>query len=174
MKDWMDLYDCQGRVKGLTHTTTQAPQDGNFYLATRIWVRDAAGAFLFLRCADTDSWTPGQWTVPGDFVAAGVQGQDAARQTLQTQTGLTPTDAQWQSLGSQRYRDSHNGIPYHAIAQLYLVQLPDPAPANVVLGETIQAWQWVPAEDVSVFFTDHSVEPFTRLSHRQYSHRLLP
>ena len=53
MKEWMDLYDCQGRVKGLTHTTTQAPQDGNFYLATRIWVRDAAGAFLFLRCADT-------------------------------------------------------------------------------------------------------------------------
>ncbi len=100
MKEWMDLYDCQGRVKGLTHTTTQAPQDGNFYLATRIWVRDAAGAFLFLRCADTDSWTPGQWTVPGDFVAAGVQGQDAARQTLQTQTGLTPTDAQWQSLGA--------------------------------------------------------------------------
>ena len=31
MKEWMDLYDCQGRVKGLTHTTTQAPQDGNFY-----------------------------------------------------------------------------------------------------------------------------------------------
>ena len=53
MKEWMDLYDCQGRVKGLTHTTTQAPQDGNFYLATRIWVRDAAGAFLFLRCALT-------------------------------------------------------------------------------------------------------------------------
>lgn len=24
MKEWMDLYDCQGRVKGLTHTTTQA------------------------------------------------------------------------------------------------------------------------------------------------------
>ena len=42
MKEWMDLYDCQGRVKGLTHTTTQTPQDGNFYLATRIWVRDAA------------------------------------------------------------------------------------------------------------------------------------
>lgn len=42
----MDLYDCQGRHKGLTHTTTQAPQDGNFYLATRIWVRDAAGAIL--------------------------------------------------------------------------------------------------------------------------------
>lgn len=77
MKEWMDLYDCQGRVKGLVHTTTQAPQDGNFYLATRIWVRDAAGAFLFLHCTDTDSWTPGQWTVPGDFVAAGVQGPDA-------------------------------------------------------------------------------------------------
>lgn len=142
MKEWMDLYDCQGRVKGLVHTTTQAPQDGNFYLATRIWVRDAAGAFLFLRCADTDSWTPGQWTVPGDFVAAGVQGPDAARQALQAQTGLTPADAQWQSLGSQRYRDSHNGVPYHAIAQLYLVQLPETAPANVVLGEAVQTCQW--------------------------------
>ena len=93
-----------------------------------------------------------------------------------TRTGRSRSlaDTQWQSLGSQRYRDSHNGVPYHAIAQLYLVQLTETAPANVVLGETIQVWQWVPAEDVSVFLTNHSVEPFTRLSYRQYSHRLLP
>ena len=174
MKEWMDLYDCQGRVKGLVHTTTQAPQDGNFYLATRIWVRDAAGAFLLLQCADTDSWTPGQWTVPGDFVAAGVQGPDAARQALQAQTGLTLADAQWQTLGTQRYRDSHNGVPYHAIAQLYLVQLTETAPANVVLGEAVQTCQWVPLEDMGTFLSDHPVEPFTRLSYRQYSHRLLP
>ncbi|MEI3110846.1 MAG: hypothetical protein V8S71_03300 [Oscillospiraceae bacterium] len=170
-----NLYDCQGRVKGLTHATTQAPQDGNFYLATRIWVRDAAGACLFLRCADTDSWTPGQWTVPSGGPAAGVQGQDAARQTLRTPAWSHPNRCPVAEPG----RPALSGQPQrHPLsrhrASFYLVQLPDPAPANVVLGETLQAWQWVPAEDVSVFLTDHSVEPFTRLSHRQYSHRLLP
>lgn len=176
MKEWMDLYDCQGRVKGLVHTTTQAPQDGNFYLATRIWVRDAAGAFLLLQCADTDSWTPGQWTVPGDFVAAGVQGPDAGS------TGTANADRSHPG----RYLSGRasapialsgqpsTAVPYHAIAQLYLVQLTETAPANVVLGEAVQTCQWVPLEDMGTFLSDHSLEPFTRLSYRQYSHRLLP
>lgn len=174
MKEWMDLYACQGRVKGLIHTTTQGPQDGNYYLATRIWVRDTTGTVLLLQCSDTDSWTPGQWKAPGDFVAAGVLGEDAAVQALQAQTGFTLTNPQWQRLGTQRYRDVHNGVPYHAIAQLYLAQVTEPAPAILAPGEAVQAWQWVPIQEMDRFLADHAVEPFTRLSFQQYSYRLLP
>lgn len=171
MKEWMDVYDCQGRVKGLIHTTTQGPQDGSYYLATRVWVRDAGERFLLVQCGDGDSWTPGQWKAPGAFVAAGVPGPQAAREALEGQTGWVPAEAQWQSLGFQRCRDVHNGVPYHAIVQLYRVQLTEAAPA-LSPGEDIQGWQWVAKETLEAFFAQHPTEPFTRLSFQQYDYRL--
>ena len=175
MKEWMDLYDCQGRVKGLVHTTTQAPQDGNFYLATRIWVRDAAGVFLLLQCP-TDSWTPGQWTVPGDFVARS------------TRSGRSPANAanpDWPHPSrcpvAEPGTSAPSGQPQRRPLSRHRIEaLPGAADRNrsgrrnVVLGETIQAWQWVPAEDVSVFLTDHPVEPLHPPELSAVLHRLPP
>lgn len=166
MKEWMDIYDCQGRVKGLIHTTTQGPQDGNYYLANRIWTRDTAGHILLLSPTGD-----GHWKVPGDFVPAGLQGLEAAQQALATETGLTPEASQWQSLGTQRYRDLRSGVPYHAIAQLFLVTLPELTPE---LDKRDTFYQWVSGDTVADFLREHEIESFTRLSFEQYTARILP
>lgn len=165
MKEWMDIYDCQGRVKGLIHTTTQGPKDGNYYLANRVWVQDSAGRLLLLQPV-----AGGQWKTAGDFVPAGIQGLEAARQALVTETGLTPAEPQWQSLGTQRYRDIRGGIPYHAIAQLYLVQLTESAPE---LDKLEAPYQWVSGDAMADFLREQELDAFTRLSFEQYTARIL-
>lgn len=173
MKEWMDVYDCQGRLKTQVQTTSQSPQDGNYYLTTRIWVRDMTGNLLAVQCAGNADWTLGCWKAPGDFAAAGESAEQAAVRALREQTGLNVSQQQWRQLGSQRYRDTHNGMGYHIIAHLFLVQLTGKAPPLHPGSEEIQSCLWVPGDSFASFLQEEKTDPITALCFQQYRNRIL-
>ena len=90
MKEYLTLYDENGRDTGFVQQRGTGACPGAYYQVVSIFTQDEAGLLLAARRSGQKVSFPHCWEVTGGCVQAGEDSHSAAARELEEETGLVP------------------------------------------------------------------------------------
>lgn len=118
--EWIEVCTPGGHPTGVKKSRTAIHADGDWHVASFVWVFDAAGRVLLQRRAPHKAVWPGRWDASAaGHVTAGETAVEAARRELAEELGLEVRAADLVRIDDHREEHEHpNGIvdrEHHAV-----------------------------------------------------------